>query len=173
MPVNKWKKVVLTGGVSIIILLAIVIVFNSIQRPQRTPAPNFTLNDLRGETLSLSDFKGKVVVLDFMTTGCPTCTEEIKHLNDLYEKYSINVAIIMISIDPNGDTPETLQQFVGKYAITWFVVSDTANVNHDYGVSAIPTQVVIDKNGYIHTRFVGVTAASTLSKEIDQLLSEK
>jgi peroxiredoxin len=173
MPVNKWKKAVLIGGASLIILLAIVTVFKLMQPQQGTPAPDFTLNDVRGETLSLSDFKGKVVVLDLMATWCAPCREEIKHLSALYEKYSINVAIITISVDPKFDTNETLKQLVGDNAIKWFVARDTANVNRDYGVSVIPTLVIIDKNGYIRARFEGLTTTSTLSKEIDNLLSEK
>ena len=173
MPFNNWNKWVLIGGASIIILLVVVNAYISIQLSQGTPAPNFTLNDLRGEPISLSDFKGKVVLLDFMATWCPACREEIEHLRDLSEEYSINVAMIMISVDPKYDTNEMLQQFVEVYGITWFAARDTANVNRDYGVSSLPTLVIIDKNGYVRARFEGATTASSLSKEIDQLLSEE
>jgi len=172
--VNRWKKLVLLCVASLIILLVIVTTIKPIQPPQGTPAPNFTLNSLRGETLSLSNFKGKVVVIEFMATWCTYCKEEIEHLRELSGGYSINdVTIMMISVDPEFDKPETLQQFVEKYAITWFVARDTANVTHAYSVRVLPTLVIIDKNGYVRSRFEGVTAVSTLSKEIDKLLSEK
>lgn len=169
--VNRWKKLGLIVGASIIIVLVMV---NFIKPPQQTPAPNFTLNSLRGETLSLSNFRGKIVVLEFMATWCTYCAEEISHIKELTSEYSANdVVIIMISIDPVFDTPETLQQFVEKYEITSFVTRDTVNVTHDYGVLAVPTLVLIDANGYIRARFEGVTVAATLSKEIDRLLSEE
>lgn len=161
------------GGASIIILLVVVNAYLSLQPPPGTPAPAFTLSDLRGETLSLSGFKGKIVVIEFMATWCPSCREEIEHLRGLYEKHPTDVAIIMISIDLQFDTNETLQQFVGDHDITWFVARDTANANRDYGVTVIPTLVIIDKNGYIRARFEGTTTTSTLSREIDKLLSEE
>lgn len=173
MSVNKWKKMVLVGGALAIILLAVIVAFKAMQPPSGSLAPNFMLSDVRGETFSLSDFKGKVVVLDFMATWCSACKEEVSHLRDLSEEYSAQVTIITISVDPTLDTTERLQKFVGDHAITWYVARDTANVNRDYGISVIPALVIIDQNGYIRARFEDVTPASALSKEIDKLLSEK
>lgn len=171
---SSWKKWVLIGCASIIILLIIFTAFKPMQPPQGTPAPNFTLKGLRGETLSLSNFKGKVVVLEFMATWCTYCKDEVKHLKDLSEEYSTkDVTIIMISVDPEFDKPEILQQYAEQYAITWSVARGTANMDRDYGVRVLPTLVIIDKNGYIRARFDGLTATSTLSKEVSKLLSEK
>jgi len=135
-------------------------------------APDFTLTDVRGQTLSLSGFKGRVVVLDFMATWCGYCAEENKHLRDISTQYSTNIAIITISVDPKSDTTETLRQYMEKYGITWFVALDTAGVGDDYSVFVLPTLVIVDKYGNIRTRYEGLTTASTLSAEIGLLVKE-
>ncbi|MBS7640487.1 MAG: TlpA disulfide reductase family protein [Candidatus Bathyarchaeia archaeon] len=134
-------------------------------------APEFSLYDLNGNTLKLSDFKGKIVILDFMATWCGPCRMQIPHLNFVREKYGDSVILISISIDPNHDSEGILKEFLNEYPYAnWIWARDTANLRGVYGVTAIPTLVIIDREGYIRFRHVGLTPSSTLIQEIDKIL---
>lgn len=138
-----------------------------------TLAPEFSLNDLNGNTFKLSDFKGKIVILDFMATWCGPCKMQIPHLNFVKERYGDLVILVSISVDPNHDSEETLREFLNKYPYaSWIWVRDTANLRRAYGVTAIPTLVIIDREGYIRFRHVGLTSSSTLIREINKMLEE-
>jgi peroxiredoxin len=135
-------------------------------------APNFTLVDINGEQFSLSDHLGKVVLLDFFATWCGPCISEIEHLKSLYNKYSPGQFVILsISVDPNSDTVQILQNFAQQYEIAWTVARDTTNVADKYGVSPIPHLVMVDTEGYKIHDHVGLTGETTLRSEIDSLLS--
>jgi len=150
--------------------------------PNENKAPSFTLNDIDGATFSLADFEEKVVVLDFFYIRCGYCDDEFLELEEIYGKYSRDdVVIISISIDPNYDTVERLQEFkIGpnrfsslEYEMTWRIARDTVGVSEKYDITAAPTTVIIDRQDIIspHSPYLGLTYASKLSKEIDSLLS--
>lgn len=136
--------------------------------PNENEAPSFTLTDIDGETFSLSDFRGSVVVLDFFATWCTPCVAEMPHLAEIHEKYGSDVVIT--SIAPSTDTVELLKQFREDHNMLWRIARDTAGVSDDYGVQYIPTLVIIDQSGIIYYRNEGLTDASTLSSKIDSLL---
>jgi len=86
-----------------------------------TKAAGFTLKDLNGKEISLSDFHGKVIILDFWATWCPPCVQEIPHFNELYEEYrNKGLAIIGISVDQGG-IPD-VEKFIKKTPIAYPVV---------------------------------------------------
>jgi cytochrome c-type biogenesis protein len=142
-------------------------------RAQESPAPDFTLTDIDGNTFSLSHCRGNVTVLDFMATWCGPCRVEIEHLEEVYERFEDEIIIISISISSYFDTDERLRAFREEFDIEWVVAGDTANVAIDYAVTVIPTLVIVDKEGDIRYRHEGVTSESQLSKEIAELLSER
>jgi peroxiredoxin len=144
-------------------------------------APVFTLTDINGNTVSLENFTGKVVILDFFFPQCQYCDSEIVHLEEIYREYGRDeVEIISISVIEN--TIQELQEFKTgpnsysdlEYEMSWIIARDTetANVNSKYGISGYPTTVIIDQEGFIspNSPFVGLTSALTLSQEIDNLL---
>lgn len=132
-------------------------------------APDFTLTDIDGKTFSLSDFKGKVVILDFFATYCPPCREEMSHLKTVQREFGNKVVIISISVWKE-DTDEKLKEFRSNYGITWILARDTANVRGKYDVPTIPTLCIIDQEGYIQHYHHGLTEASVLIGEINELL---
>ncbi len=135
-------------------------------------APNFTLVDINGEQFSLSDHLGTVVLLDFFATWCGPCISEIEHLKSLYNRYSPNQLVILsISVDPNSDTVQILQNFAQQNEMAWTVARDTANVADKYGVSPIPHLVIVDAEGYKMHDHIGLIGETTLRSEIDSLLS--
>ena len=166
-------------AVAAIILIAIValIAIDALQAgqfelgegPSGEKAPDFTLKDIYGRQFSLSDFRGKVVILDFFYIDCPACREEIPHLKAVKDKFGAQVIIISISVNP-GDTDEELREFAEDYGITWRVARDTADLADAYGISFVPTLIIIDKDGYIRHKHTGLTSHEVLESEVMELL---
>ncbi|MFQ6080713.1 MAG: TlpA family protein disulfide reductase [Candidatus Bathyarchaeia archaeon] len=137
-----------------------------------TLAPDFSLTDLDGATFRLSDFRGKVVVIDFMATWCGPCRAEMPHYGTIWEKYGDKIVLMSIDVDPR-ESAEVLRAFADEFPYaTWIWARDTANLGQVYQVTAIPKTVIIDQDGYIRFTHVGVTDASTFIQEIDQLLGQ-
>ncbi len=133
-------------------------------------ATDFSLTDLDGNPFKLSDYRGRVVVIDFMATWCGPCRVEMPHYGTIWEKYGETIIIMSIDIDPN-ETEQTLRNFSQEYPYaTWIWAIDTFNLGQPYQVTAIPTTVIIDQDGYIRFTHIGVTPATTFIQEIDQLL---
>jgi len=139
-------------------------------------APDFTLTDLNKTRFSLSDFKGRIVLLDFFTTWCKACREEIPHLKALANRYPNNtLVIISIDIDPILDTEQAVRKWVNKYNVTWIVVPptlDTAGVANKYQILELPTLILIDEQGYIRRTHVGTTEEEIIRSEIEMIIPE-
>jgi DsbE subfamily thiol:disulfide oxidoreductase len=134
------------------------------------PAPAWTLKNLDGKAVSLSDFKGKVVILDFWATWCPPCRAEIPSFIELQKQYgNQGLAVIGLSLDESGAT--AVKKFVDKTGMNYTVVMADQAVAKAYGgVEAIPTTFVIDRQGHIINRHVGLTDRAEFEKEIKPLL---
>ena len=134
------------------------------------PAPDFTLFDIYGEARSLSDFRGKVVILDFWTTWCPPCRAEIPHFIELYDEYKDEgLEIIGISMDWNGD--RIVAPFVEDNGINYVILLDKDEVANLYGgIISIPTTFVIDRDGGIRKRYVGYRDKEVFENDIKELL---
>jgi len=136
-------------------------------------AQDFELVDINGKSFNLSDYEGKVVLLDFFATWCGPCIMQIEQLQALFRDYSSEQLVILsISVDIESDSLEKLQLFAQQNQMQWTVARNTDNVGYKYGVSPIPHLVVVDTEGYERYIHIGVTAESTLRSEIDVLISE-
>jgi len=132
-------------------------------------APDFTLTDIDGNTFSLSDHRDHVVIMDLMATLCGPCITEMGYLRQIYSNYSASeVVIISIDVDPS-ETDEIIRQFKTNYGGDWIFVSGP-NVGITYEAISIPKMYIINQQGRITYKSVGVTSASTLASEIDKLL---
>ncbi len=111
-------------------------------------APDWQLEGLDGKTVQLSDFKGKVVVLNFWATWCPPCRKEIPDLIALQTKYANDLVVVGISLDENGLS--AVKSFVARTGINYPVVMGDQGTASAYGgITAIPTTFVIDRAGKI------------------------
>jgi thiol-disulfide isomerase/thioredoxin len=118
-------------------------------------APLFSKTDIWDkETISLEDYKGKVVFLNFWATWCPPCRHEIPDLIKLQNNYSNELVVIGISLDRAGI--HTVRNFAEEYNINYLLIMGDPKLVSDYGgVSAIPTSFIVDKNGELVERIVG------------------
>lgn len=136
-------------------------------------APDFALKSLEGETIKLSDYRGKVVILDFWATWCPPCRMGIPDFTQLFREYSGRGTVILgVSVDRNGD--KILPPFVKQYKINYPILLSDGKVEKAYGdIAAIPTTFVIDRKGEIYRRYVGYQPKSTFEKDINSLLEDQ
>jgi tetratricopeptide (TPR) repeat protein len=139
------------------------------------PAIDFKLASLRGDSVQLSKFRGKVVMIDFWATWCGPCVSELPNLVKLYSKYSRNPNVVFLSIDAN-EPSSVIKPFMEKnnYAFT-VLLGNLTDVVKSYGVEGIPTKFLIDRSGRIQFKHVGggpdPKVIDELSKEIDKLLA--
>lgn len=147
--------------------------FTPSQPPSQTVthalAPDFTLTDVDGHTFRLSDQQGKVVVLEFMRTTCSACVAESPHLRELRARFGGDVVMVMISVDPTGDTDGVLRDYRNQNVMGWTAIGDKAQIYQKYAVQATPTIFIIDKDGYIKYQHVGLTESSILIGEVESL----
>lgn len=132
-------------------------------------ASDFTLEDLGGKAVNLSDFKGRVVILDFFATWCPPCRGEIPDFIELEKTYGPSgLSIIGVS----SETPEELKDFAGSMGINYPVLVDASSKAHGiYGpIRAIPTTFIIDKDFKIRKHYVGSRSKEVFEADIKELL---
>lgn len=137
-------------------------------------APSFTLPSLTGGEISLSDLKGKVVMLDFWATWCGPCIAELPKLVKLYEEFSNNPNVVFLGIDAD-ETKQIVNKFMKEKGYSFNVLLAVGtSVLKDYDVKAIPAKFLIDKNGLIQFKRVGSNLKDEeileLKNQINELL---
>jgi cytochrome c biogenesis protein CcmG/thiol:disulfide interchange protein DsbE len=133
------------------------------------PAPDFTLTSTSDKTIKLSDYKGKIIIVDFWATWCPPCRRGIPDLIEIQKQYGKDVVVIGISMDT--DSKSDVVPFVQQMGINYPVAYATSGVVQSYGgVESIPSSFVIDKNGNIVDTHIGLVPKSDFTSLIDKLL---
>jgi cytochrome c biogenesis protein CcmG/thiol:disulfide interchange protein DsbE len=138
-----------------------------------SPAPDFTLTDLMGNELMLSDYQGKVVFMNFWATWCPPCRAEIPGFVEAYQEYKDDgMEIIGISVDRVGK--DKVLDFARAFNINYPVAIFTSKIIRDYEPGRmIPTTIIIDKNGRIRHKHIGYMDKDTLERYFLDLADEK
>ena len=150
---------------------------------QNTPAPVFTLVDNTGKKVSLVDYKGKIVVLDFWATWCIPCLEAFPGMNKLIKKYKNDTNVVFLFINTaetfTKDLAKNINTYLKKNDYNFHVLLDEQGIVADgtkkyiaqslYGASSIPLKVVIDQKGNIRFKSVGYLGSD--EKVVEELSS--
>jgi peroxiredoxin len=125
-------------------------------------APDFTLTDLDGNQVKLSDFRGKTVFLNFWATWCPPCRAEMPEIESIHQEYKDkNVVVIGIAL---SEPENEVRQFIQRSGYSWtFLIDTRGEASSNYEVTAIPTSFFLDRERII--RAVNIGAMSERSME--------
>ncbi|HRU39833.1 MAG TPA: TlpA disulfide reductase family protein [Candidatus Goldiibacteriota bacterium] len=121
--------------------------------PEYMKAPDFDLKDINGKSLKLSDYRGKVVILDFWATWCPPCKAEIPSFIELHKEYKGDLVVIGLALENDLAKVKT---FYMRNNMNYPVALSPQDIPLQYGgIQGIPTTFIIDREGNIRDRYVG------------------
>jgi peroxiredoxin len=135
-------------------------------------APDFSLKDINGHTIRLSDYRGKVLMVDFWATDCGPCRMEIPAFVDLQNRYRDDgFAVVGISLDAG---PAPVRDFYQEFKMNYPVGLEADDLDERFGVNiGIPTTFLVGRDGRVYAKHVGATDPSVFEQEIKALLAAK
>ena len=134
-------------------------------------APDFTLANFEGETLTLSDLRGQVVIINFWASWCPPCREEAPYLESTWRKYK-DQGVVFIGVD-YVDTKDKALAYMEEFDITYFNGPDVGTrISYDYNMQGVPETFYVAKNGELRGLKIGPLFPPELDQKIDELLAE-
>lgn len=153
-------------------------------KEEKLPAFDFELKDQYGNTHKLSDYKGKVVFLNFWATWCPPCREEMPHIEEIYKEYGYNKNNVVIlgaaspataeNPSPQDESEEKIKAFLTKNNYTFPVVFDIkGEIFRNYYINAFPTTFMIDREGNIMGYVAGGLSKENMKKIIEMTLNNE
>lgn len=153
----SWGKRLIRGLRHWILFLALALIAATVVGRLRAPAlegeaPPFTLRNLAGETVSLADFRGRTVVINFWATWCPPCRVELPSFANFARK-NPEIAVLGLSVQ---SPPDDLKKMVDDRGIPYPVLIVDGDTAEAYGVTSLPTTVVITPEGTIRSAHAGV-----------------
>lgn len=135
----------------------------------RKPAPDFTLTDVQGRTITLSQYKGKVVLLDFWAVACGGCKIEIPWYVEFDRKYHTK-GLVLIGIDMYGESVPVVKTFMAKAGMQYPVAIGTDALGNKFGVKEMPLTMLIDRNGLVAVSHAGIVNKAAFESAIQLLL---
>ncbi|MFC1950340.1 TlpA family protein disulfide reductase [Chloroflexota bacterium] len=133
-------------------------------------APNFQLQELDGQIVSLRDFLGKPVLINFWATWCSPCRSEMPYLQELYEEWSAK-GLVVLTIN-SGESHSQVKQFMESQHLSLPVLLDTKqDVVLEYSIQYLPTTFFIDKDGIIQEKTIGAFPnKAAIEKDLDKIM---
>ena len=143
--------------------------------PDAVTAPDFTVYDEEGAPVSLSDFAGTPVVINFWATWCPPCRGELPAFDAAYKAYGEDIQFLMVDLtDGSRETKEVVRDFLRETGYTFPVFYDTDYSGAmAYGVRSIPMTVLIRADGTVLGGQIGAVSESTLTAGLEALIENK
>jgi len=124
----------------------------------RLPAPQFNLATLDGDNKRLSDYQGKVILLNFWATWCAPCREEMPGMQTLYKKYK-DQGLVIAAVSADQGKVENVESFANKLALTFPILMDAnGDVRNRYEVVGLPMSYLIGRDGKMSGRIIGIKA---------------
>ena len=129
------------------------------------PAPDFTLQDLEGKPVKLSDFRGKTVIVDFWATWCPPCIFQIPELNKLWQAHRERADVMVIGVSVDVDGPEVVTQWIEEQGgADYTIVMGSVELAEQFGALGFPTLAVVRPNGSLDSLHVGLIEYDALEE---------
>lgn len=135
-------------------------------------APDFKLETLEGETVKLSDYRGKKVILNFWATWCPPCRAEMPHMQKYYEQQAEkdNVEVLAVNLMTKDHGMEKITSFVSEYKLSFPILLDSKGaMGSVYQAVTIPTSYILDTEGRVQSKFVGPMDRATIENLISKI----
>ncbi len=138
-------------------------------------APDFTLKALTGETVKLSEQKGKVVLVDMWATWCPPCRKSLPHIQQISANKELAGQGLVVWAVNFSEKPADVENFTKENKYTFVVPMDKGEVERSYLVQGVPTAVIVGRDGTIKSVFIGFApdSPSEIDKAIKSALAEK
>jgi len=134
-------------------------------------APDFTITSFESETITLSELRGQVVIINFWASWCPPCREEAAYLEATWRKYQ-DRGVFFIGVD-YADTEKEALAYLKEFDITYFNGPDIGTrISHDYRMGGVPETFYLTKNGELHGLKIGPLYPPELDRRIEELLAE-
>jgi cytochrome c biogenesis protein CcmG/thiol:disulfide interchange protein DsbE len=134
-------------------------------------APDFTLTTFRGETVTLSELRGRVVVINFWASWCPPCREEAAYLERTWRKYR-DRGVVFIGVD-YADTRKEALAYIAEFDITYPNGPDIGTrISRAYRIRGVPETFFVDKRGQLRGMHIGPLKPPELDQKIEELLAE-
>ena len=135
--------------------------------PPANIAPDFTMLDTDGNEVTLAEFFGKPIILNFWASWCGPCKMEMPEIQNFYEKYGENIHFLAVSVD---DSVDTAKAFIETEGYTFPVYFDTTSMGaYTYGASSIPLTFFIDAEGNLTAYYMGAMSADILQQGVDMI----
>lgn len=155
--------------VTAILVMAVLVGCTNKSGQSDGAASNFTLQDMSGKTVKLSDYKGKVVLLEFWATWCPPCRASVPGLEKLHNAYK-DKGLVVLAVSVDQGSWDVVKSFMTEYGITYTVLKGTDDVAEKYQVRNIPMLLVLNKEGKISKRYMGFGSDEELERDIKAYL---
>ena len=141
------------------------------QVPELEKVPDFTVYDIAGNEVHLSDYIGKPVVLNFWASWCGPCQSEMPDFDEVYAELGDEIHFLMVNMTGGRETIDTASAFIEEQGYSFPVFYDTeSDAAMTYGVYSLPTTYFIDAEGYGIAQAIGAINRETLQKGIDMIL---
>lgn len=137
-------------------------------------APDFTLETLEGESITLSDLRGQVVLVNFWATWCPPCKAEMPAFEQAYTDYAAEGFVILAVNAIQQDSVDAIEAFRATNSLTFPILLDTdSDINRAYQVRSLPTSFFVGKDGIISEVVIGGPMAEALIRaRIEELMNQ-
>lgn len=173
---HNWKRVIGTGLVLVFVISLLAVMWFGLAKAKSTQrdsgtAPDFTLKGYDGRTVTLSELRGKVVIINFWASWCIPCRQEAAYLERTWRKYK-DKDVVFIGVD-YVDTEAKALAYIQEFDITYINGPDLGtHISDSYNMKGVPETFFVDRTGKLQGMYIGPLEEPYLDNKIEELLSQ-